>query len=208
MTSNINNDLKEIMIDPTFNVSTLIALHSKRQDDLRIAHEKLGEDQARHLKEIADLRELHSKEIRMVDMANAKSSADALALALSTLSATTTTNADNIRNALNATASTVAKDRNDLAQDIAKQQSIRDENYNKRITTLEQSSYVGQGKDKVSDPLLAGYMGDIKELLLKGAETKGGGLAIQWVITLILAAVAVGGFLMNIITKAAAGGVI
>lgn len=174
----IKEELKEIMIDPTFNVSTLLALYSKRQDDLREAHEKFGNEQTRHLKEVADIRDAHAKEIRAGDAVNAKSSAEALALAIQTLNSTTITNANNIRNALDTTAATMSKDRNDLAQKIADDQRVRDDNYNKRITLLEQSSYVTVGKEKVSDPITAGYMSDIKDLL--GKKSEGIGMKTLW----------------------------
>jgi len=174
----IKEELKEIMIDPTFNVSTLLALYSKRQDDLRAAHEKYGDEQTRHLKEVADIRDAHSKEIRAGDAVNAKSSAESLALAIQTLNSTTLTNANNIRNALDTTAATMSKDRNDLAQKIADDQRVRDDNYNKRITLLEQSSYVTVGKEKVSDPITAGYMSDIKDLL--GKKSEGLGMKNLW----------------------------
>lgn len=215
----IKEELKEPMIDPTFNVTTLITLHSKRQDDLRIANERLGEEQIKFLNIIANIREEHARElretetgrldsIRQVDMANANNKAESLALAIQTLNSTAITNADNLRNSLNTTAATMQKTTADLATTIATQQSIRDENVNKRITTLEQSSYVGQGKEKISDPLLASYMSDIKELILKGAESKGGGIAINWVIAIILASITIGGFIINMIIKAiAAGGI-
>lgn len=175
----IKDELKEIMIDPTFNVSTLLALYSKRQDDLREAHKRLGDEQIKHLKEVADIRELHSREIRTIEMENSKSSAESSALAIQTLNGVTITNADNLRNALNTTATTMSKDRNDLAQKIADEQRIRDENYNKRITLLEQSSYVTVGKEKVSDPITAGYMADIKELLSKNAGHTGEGVGMK-----------------------------
>lgn len=64
----LKDEIREVMIDPSFNVSARFALEAKRQDDLRMAHEKLGDEQTRHLKEVADIRETHAKEIRAGDM--------------------------------------------------------------------------------------------------------------------------------------------
>lgn len=220
-------------LDPTFNVSTLIALNSKRHDDLRLAHEKLGEEQVRHIKEIADIRDLHAKEIRIGDMANAKSNADAQALAIQTLQAITNTNADNIRNTLNSTAATMAKNTTDLAQKIADEQRVREENSNKRIAVLEQSGWAEIGRNKINDPMMEKMIArmetmsekmnenkgketiqdpiimkgllNIQELLLAkqqgDGEVKGKGLAYSWVIALILAGIAVGGFIMDFIAN-------
>lgn len=173
------NDLRESDRDHDDKIHTL---ESKRLDDLRAA-------ESRRIDEQADMRAEHAKEInkkeinrldsiRQVDMTNANTKAESLALAIQTLNSTGVANADNLRNALTATATAMAKTTSELATTIATQQSIRDENTNKRITALEQSSYVGQGKEKVTDPLLAGYMADIKDLL--GKKSEGLGMKELW----------------------------
>lgn len=198
-------------IDPTPNVLKLVKeavkrlndlsdAHSKSNHDLRKSDERLRDFRFKSIKDREKLIESHSKElretetgrldsIRQVDQVNATNTAASLALAIQTLSSTAITNADNLRSSLNTTATTMQKTTADLAATIATQQSIRDENINKRITSLEQSSYVGQGKDKVTDPLLAGYMSDIKDLLGKRSEGIGAknlwGLIVGGIILLI-----------------------
>jgi hypothetical protein len=193
--------LSDMMNDPSYNVSTRFNLDAKRQDDLRVSHEKLDEERISHLREIADIRELHAKEIRDVDMVNAKSSADAIALAIQTLNGVTITNAENLRNSLNSTATTMAKTTTDLAQKIADDQRVRDENINKRIIVLEQSSYVGMGKDKVTDPMMDKLLGKLDSLVESRAENKGKGLGYGAVLTIALGALALGSFIMEVISK-------
>lgn len=195
------------VIDPSKNVETTMGADRLRADDLRIAEQKLRDYQILSLKELVaietnhakenfKMHDDHSKDLRVaeaarlnsrreVDQVNAANNASSLALAIQTLNVTTTTNADNLRNALNSTAATMAKTTTDLAQTIATQQSIRDENINKRITSLEQSSYVGQGKDKVTDPIMEKLilkMDTVIDNLSEGKGTsKGRGEMYGWI---------------------------
>jgi hypothetical protein len=159
--------------DPSENVKALNEAANKRQDDLRAAHNNLMAAEVRrldaeagHLKEISDIRERHSKEIRaaeterlnsirQVDVTAVRTEADRALAAIQTLAATTATNAENLRNALNATAATIAKSTSDTVQQITE-----------RIAALEKSSYEGVGKQRLADPQMA-------ELLLKVETMRG-----------------------------------
>jgi hypothetical protein len=159
--------------DPSENVKALNEAANQRQDDLRAAHNNLMAAEVRrldaeagHLKEIADIRERHAKEIRaaeterlnsirQVDVTAVRTEADRALAAIQTLAATTATNAENLRNALNATAATIAKSTSDTVQQITE-----------RIAALEKSSYEGVGKQRLADPQMA-------ELLLKVETMRG-----------------------------------
>lgn len=215
-----------IEADPSFNARQVVNAAIKRIDDLSKQHDKSNHDLRKaderlrnfRFKEIRDRERLidkHNRELRAsdkeirvgekerlhsvreVDQTNAANTAISLADSLKTFSATANTNAENIRTQLNSTAATMQKNTSDLATTLATQQAARDEANNKRFTTLEQTSYVTVGKEKVSDPIMAGYMSDIKDLLLKGASHTGEGTGMKNLWGLIISGV---GLLITIIT--------
>lgn len=244
-----NSDVIEA--DPSFNARQVVNAAIKRIDDLSKQHDKSNHDLRKaderlrnfRFKEIRDRERLidkHNRELRAsdreirvgekerlhsvreVDQTNAANTAVSLAESLKTFSATANTNAENIRTQLNSTAAIMQKNTADLATTLATQQAARDEANNKRFTALEQTSYVGQGKEKVTDPMMEKYMTtmdaivtklaesrgkedvtepiatqaliDIKTLLSTRSENIGKKLGIGEVIGYILAAVAIGGF--------------
>lgn len=197
--------------DPSFNARQVTKDAVKRINDLSIQHNKLNHDlrktderlhnfRFKVIKEREKLIESHNKElrktekgrldsIRQVDQTNATNTAVSLAASLKTFGDTASTNAENLRNQLNSTATNMQKTTADLAVTLATQQALRDENNNKRFTALEQSAYVTVGKEKVSDPIMSGYMSDIKDLLGKKSEGIGAknlwGLIVGGIILLI-----------------------
>ena len=240
-----------IEADPSFNARQVVNAAIKRIDDLSKQHDKSNHDLRKaderlrnfRFKEIRDRERLvdrHNKElrasdreirvgekerlhsIREVDQTNATNTAINIAASVQTLATNANINADNLRNQLNSTASTMQKNTSDLATTLATQQAARDETNNKRFTALEQTSYVGQGKEKVTDPMMEKYMTtmdaivtklaeskgketvtdpivtqslvDIKTLLSTRSENVGGKVTTKEIIAYILAAIAVGGF--------------
>lgn len=171
------------VIDPTANVIALNDAANKRQDDLRDAERllvaaKLDTIRAEldGLREMQRLRAAHASEItqleskrldaiRAVDVAAVQTAAERAAQAITALAATTTTNAENLRNALTATAQTIAKQTADTVSGITE-----------RLTSLERSSYVGQGRAGVSDPALMQLMEEVR--LLRSQQAAGAGKSV------------------------------
>lgn len=166
------------VVDPTENVKALSEAANKRQDDLRNASDRLHisetrrlEAEVEHVKELAQIREAHAKEmraaeggrldsIRQVDVTAVKTEADRALAAIQTLAATTATNAENLRNALNTTATTIAKSTSDTVSQITE-----------RIAALEKSSYEGLGKQRIADPMMVEVMAEMK--LMRGTKSEG-----------------------------------
>lgn len=157
------------VIDPTANVISLVEAGQTRQDDLRAAQNALTAEKVRHVEAMAQLRAEHSREIRQsetdrldkirqVDVLAVSTAADRAQAAIQALAAVTTTNAENLRNALTATATTLATQ---LATTVAA--------INERIATLEKSSYTGQGKSTVADPQLAELVLAVNKLMAAGS---------------------------------------
>ncbi len=242
---------KMLKEDPSFNarqvvneavkrLNDLASSHSRSNHALQKANERLSDFRFNAIRDREKLIEKHNRELRVssreirkndkerlqsireVDQTNATNTAINLAASVQTLGTNANINADNLRNQLNSTASTMQKNTADLATTLATQQAARDDSNNKRFTALEQTSYVGQGKDKVNDPMMEKYMAtmdaivtklaenkgkevisepiatqalvDIKTLLSTRSENTGKKLGMGEVIAYILAAVAIGGF--------------
>lgn len=135
------------VIDPTENVLALVAAESRRQDDLRTADARLHENEVACLKEIADLRERHSNDLRLaeaqridairaVDVGAVNRAAEVATTQATTLATQVATVAETLRTqvAAAATASTTAlaaalepiqKDVSDLRQVQFQQQGER-----------------------------------------------------------------------------------
>lgn len=170
----------EPVVDPTKNVLDLVQNSIERLDDLRAADQllvvaklqimeakviALGDMQrlrAEHSSEITQLESKRLDAIRAVDVAAVQTAADRAAQAITALAATTTTNAENLRNALTTTATTIAKQTADTVAGITE-----------RLTSLERSSYVGQGKAGVIDPAAAANAELLQRLLI--AQSAGAG---------------------------------
>ena len=169
-----------IAFDPSANVIALNEAAVARIDDLREANSRLLEAEIRalraenqHLKETAGLRAEHSKEIReiesnrlnairQVDVLAGNTAADRALVAIQTLAVTTESNANNLRNALTSTATTIA------AQTANSQGAIIE-----RIAALEKSSYEGTGKARVADPMMAELIAKMNGLVESRAGSAG-----------------------------------
>ena len=147
------------VIDPTANVYALVDAAIRRQDDLRSMSQDderyISELRAMHASELVRLSTGHAKElreaetarlnaIRQVDVQQRDSQAATAQNAITALAA----NISSVAETLRAAAA-------QMAASLAAQSAAQNEVINKRLTSLEQSSYVGAGKQQVADPQLA-----------------------------------------------------
>lgn len=205
--------------DPTANVLSHVAAAVTRLDDLRVAYSKLLESELRRTdreailhEQIASLRATHSKELREIESRNARerqeleskrldairqvdvnavnTAANQALAAIQTLAATAARDAENLRTSLNSTAQTIAKQLADTVEGITK-----------RIAALEMSSYRGEGKSAVGDPMMVELVQEIKGLRRLQSEGSGrwAGAQILWglLLGLILAVIGVLAFLRH-----------
>jgi len=187
----------EPVIDPTKNVLDTLNAAVKRLDDLFTAHQHFTSNEAGHLKDLMELRAAHTKEmrelessrlnaIRQVDVTAVKTEADRALAAIQTLAATTASNAENLRNALNTTASTIA------AQTAGTVSAMTE-----RIAALEKSSYTGAGKEAVADPATRLLIEEVRALRERQQITTGKGEGVSAVWLVVSGAV---GFLATILS--------
>lgn len=141
------------IVDPSENVKELNAASHKRQDDLREMFDRVvaGEinvvrETVRWLGKISEVHQTHDREIHKMEQEKlaAFRASDEMArlteanrqlAAIEVLARTTQTNADNLRNALDTTAATIAKQNAETNSEIYT-----------RLAALEKSSYEGAGK--------------------------------------------------------------
>lgn len=146
------------VVDPTANVLALVEAEAERQDGLREAEQRYAAMQFKCMETMASLRADHASEIRrleterlnsirQVDVASGEREAKRSLDAVQTLAATTQANTEMLRNAVAATAQTIAKQTADTFDGV-----------NARLAALERSSYEGKGKEAVSDPMLAQFV--------------------------------------------------
>jgi hypothetical protein len=172
------------VIDPTANVIALNEAANRRQDDLRAETNRRIDTELACVKEIANIRAQHvhdmsqmrsdhaEKEamaeskrldaVRAVDVLAATNTAERAAAANQILAQQTAVNAENLRMALNTTATT-----------IAAQMDTRFATITERIAALEKSSYEGQGKSKVADPAMEMLLAEVKSLRESRSEAGG-----------------------------------
>lgn len=171
----------------------LITAHKEREDDLREEASKRIAAEMHCIREVADLRAEHSKEIRQLESArlNAIRQVDVLAVsrtaeqqlaAVQTLAATTTSTADNIRTSVASTAAALAEQ---LANTV--------KGLTERIAALERSSYLGAGKEAVTDPAMALLITEVRNLRTNRATdtAHGEGATALWKIIASVVGVAV-----------------
>jgi hypothetical protein len=183
------------VVDPTENVAKLNEASNKRQDDLRDASDRFNAAALSHVKELAKLRDEHYKEIRdseakrgdsvrRVDVEATKTEWERAQQAIQTLASQTTVNAENLRNALNSTAVSMAKQVSDTAIATAKQTADSFGEITTRIAALEKAYYEGKGKEAVSDPMMAELVSEMKILRESRNVTagKGEGVSNTWAI--------------------------
>jgi DNA-binding transcriptional regulator YiaG len=166
------------VVDPTANVIALVAAEKERADDLRRIYKELTDTKVAHQKEIGDLHAKYQNElriaeagrldsIRQVDREEVKQMRQEFNSSMATLANTTTQGFESLRNQQTGTAKTLAE----------AQQAIATES-NKRLSAVElQLSATGAGTAGEKS-------GRISQQQL-----------IQWFVYLVLAAIAVYGFM-------------
>ncbi|MEO8101938.1 MAG: hypothetical protein ABI790_05395 [Betaproteobacteria bacterium] len=197
------------VIDPTLNVMALVQAAVKAQEDLRQADLKFNDAQFRHHTEMALLRATFGKDIRasdlnaaektrQVDVLAGTASAAALATAVSALQATSDRNAETLRNQLNATAATMAKQTADAAAATQLQTDNLFRRTDERVAALERGAATGAGRQSVADPQTERLMTQME--MFMAAQAKGTGKAegvnASWVI--LLGAVSLVGTLLGV----------
>lgn len=183
------------VVDPTKNVLDLVEAAVKRLDDMRVqtalrfdeqlkSHVLMGQERAEHQREIARLHSDYQERltvaeakridaIRAVDV-NAVSVASQRASDQATvLAAQVAQSADALRTLVASTATTVANAQQQLATTL-----------NDRLTKLEQSQYIGQGRAGFTDPALADLLTEMKSLRESRASGQGvtRGVSASWVL--------------------------
>lgn len=191
------------VLDPTLNVKELVFSEVKRIDDIANIREA-------NIKEILRIRDEHFRElekkessrldaIRQVDVLNQAATAKSSLDAIQALASTTTVNADNIRNALNTTATQMAKQTADLAATIAIQTQATSDAMTIRIAALEKAYAEGVGKERVTDPQMTILLTEIKALRESQNINKGSGEGMKsmygWIVGGILFIITVVGFI-------------
>ena len=189
-------------IDPTANVIALVEANAKAQAELRVADSKFNDAQTTHIKDIGDLRAKHAETLRVsdleglaktrqVDVLAGAASAAALATAVQTLANTSDRNAETLRNLVNATAQTTAKETADRAAVLSAQTDSLLKDINARIAELQKSTYQGVGKSSVSDPASERLAQSVEKLIAANAlgsgEKKGGKDTVNWIFATIAA---------------------
>ncbi len=185
------------VIDPTKNVIELVLASNKRQDDLRAAQDRLIAAELGHLQEVGNLRAEHARQlqdaeskridaIRTVDVNAVRVAEERVQQAVQALATITATNAETLRTALNATATTIAEQTRDSATATAAATAQREAETNKRLAALEQASYKGEGSKQIADPMMAEFMADMKAMLRNQTQVQGKseGINSAWVILL------------------------
>lgn len=188
---------ERFVIDPTKNVSELVSLVNRRQDDLREAQDRYVAAQIQHVKDTAELRADHVRQlqeaeskridaIRTVDVNAVRVAEERVQQAVQALATITATNAETLRTAVAVSASTIAEQTRDAATANAQQTAARDAEMNKRIAALEQASYKGEGSKQIADPMMAEFMADVKSMLRSQTQTQGKSEGISSTMAMIL----------------------
>jgi len=187
-------------IDPTENVKALSESQAKRNDDLREINNQLLDTKIAAIKELAQLRADHAREIRIletdrlekirqVDVSNTAITAAQQLAAIQTLAATAASNADALRTAVATTATTIQNQTDRVVGGIVD-----------RIAVLEKSSYTGAGRAGVADPQMERLSAMVEGLAKAQSQSTGKseGLSVAWAVV-----VGVAGLIATIITIAA-----
>jgi hypothetical protein len=188
-------------VDPTKNVLDLVTAATLRIDDLAELRQELADTNNAHVKELAALRADHQRmmdsaesaridSIRQVDLTNTANAATQALTAIQTLATTQAASAETLRAQVANTATQVQATLNGVTAD-----------FNKRIASLEQSSYEGAGKQKVADPASERTAMLVERLVAAQATDtgKGAGINLAWigllgVVSLLVGLLAIGTF--------------
>lgn len=194
-------------VEPSENVKALSEASNKRQDDLRMATEKLLQVQLDALERLAVLRAEHAKEmaqvradhyerlavaeakridaIRAVDV-NAVAVASTRATDQATvLAAQVTQSAETIRTALAGSQAAADARLQQLSQTLSA-----------RLTTLEQGSYQQAGAKTFQDPAFVDLLKEVRSLSASRSAVGGASDFIGWIFAAI-AAIAAGAMFMR-----------
>lgn len=205
------------VIDPTANVGALVEAVSKRQDDLRVASEKLMAAQITHVMETEELRssyniKLTEAEARRIDevtnlraeyaerLASAEKQridairavdVNAVAVASQRASDQATVLASQVTSTAEALRALVAT----TAATVATSLQQLSTSLSTRLTTLEQAGYQAQGKQSYADPAFLELLAEVKGLRETTRQSAGksegvgmvGGI-IAVVVTIVIAA--------------------
>jgi len=141
------------VIDPTANVIALVQANKEAADALRAMHDRyisaeieIVRETVKWMEKISDVHQAHDREIhkmeqeklaafRASDESARLTEADRTLAAVQLVARTAETTAQDIRNVLTNTATT-----------LAEQNAARDREYNNRIAALEKANYEGAGK--------------------------------------------------------------
>ena len=194
---------KEI-IDPTANVLSLVAAAVLRLDDLRKAEmlrvDQLRDAEIRRVNEQMTLLSAHSAQLNLaeakridairavdvnaVSVANERASAQAQVLANQV-----SQSAETLRALVAQTATTVAQQLAQVSSGIAE-----------RLSALEKSSNEGIGKNLFRDPQMELLLREMKEtretMTSRGGRSEGIGAVAGWIVSGIMALIAVLGFIL------------
>ncbi len=181
-------------------------LKNRRQDDLRVASQRLTDATVAHLKEINNLTSKHQRangkaeadrldSIRRVDREDVDKAAAQALSAIQTLATTTSTTAETLRTQV---ATTALAAQNQLA--------VITGEINKRLSALELSLSEGKGKQLVSDPQTE-RLAEAVQALVRNADNRGGqreGLGLAWyviggVVAILGTLVLIGGALVGLV---------
>ena len=205
------------IIDPTRNVLALVKAATKRADDLREAERRYYEASLQHIRETATLHAAHQAEtlqtqaehqrrldaaesaridsIREVDRLATATTAMQSRAETTLLAQSQATLAETLRASVSNTATTLAATLANTVSDL-----------NKRIASLEQSSYEGLGKSRVSDPALDRLTTLVEQLAAKQSQSSGMGqganMTIVYIAMAITAVVSVGGLILALLPRA------
>jgi hypothetical protein len=161
------------IIDPTANVIALSQAANARQDDLRAANTALIECELRGLKSLVDsninwleklmqLHSTHDRDIHKAEQDRLLSIRSIDVAAVQALSERTEVDSENLRKAVQNTATTLAEQTARLFDRVTD-----------RIASLEKSAYEGQGKQAYTDPMMTKILASL-ETLKEGSATQSG----------------------------------
>jgi ribosome assembly protein YihI (activator of Der GTPase) len=176
------------VIDPTANVIALVRAEKTRSDDLRKAERRYFMAQLRHVEKTSKLRSEHQAKmdaaesaridsIRQIDIQGTATAAAQALTAIQTLSAANATREEQVRTLVSSTAA-----------GLATTNAAASAEFNKRLATLEQSSFLEMGKQKVADPQLERLSSLVEQLARSRAGDTGKtqGLSDAWKIIITL----------------------
>jgi len=161
------------LIDPTQNVKDLTEAANLRQDDLRQLNnrylkaliqtvEQTAKLKAKHVKNIADLHQIHDYAIHKAEAGRLDALRQNDREDVKALAAATTAKAEALQAQVSITAKTLA---DSFASAMAEQ--------NKRLSAIELSQSEGRGKATVESPMMAEFIAKVDRLMAENAMGAG-----------------------------------